>query len=261
MIRQTADWLSLDSDGGLSRFLNRLGFSYKNGRVEMYSPDPAYKDKRDYIAKLRSEVAKDDRTVLLYQDEMTYYRTPTVSRVYQDEGQAQMAFSHRPADNKRSRVCGVLEPETGEVFWKQSGRFGIEQLVPFYEEVVDNWPRADTIYIVQDNWPPHFHVGVFEHLAAQKWPYTFRTPSSWPDSEPAARTEGPLPIQLVGLPTYSPWLNPIEKLWRWLKQDILHMHRLTDCWNTLKARVARFINNFRARSPELLKYCGLLPDQ
>jgi hypothetical protein len=31
-------------------------------------------------------------------------------------------------------------------------------------------------------------------------------------------------LQSVWLPTYAPWLNPIEKLWRWLRQDVLKMH-------------------------------------
>ena len=27
-------------------------------------------------------------------------------------------------------------------------------------------------------------------------------------------------IEPVWLPTYAPWLNPIEKLWRWLRQEV-----------------------------------------
>jgi len=37
-----------------------------------------------------------------------------------------------------------------------------------------------------------------------------------------ARQEG---ITLVYLPTYAPWLNPIEKLWRKAYQEVLHLHR------------------------------------
>ncbi|MBE2197018.1 MAG: transposase, partial [Anaerolinea sp.] len=28
------------------------------------------------------------------------------------------------------------------------------------------------------------------------------------------------------LPTYASWLNPIEKLWRWLRADVLYNHDL-----------------------------------
>jgi hypothetical protein len=41
---------------------------------------------------------------------------------------------------------------------------------------------------------------------------------AWPQIEP------------VWLPTSAPWLNPIEKRWRWLGQDVLKLHRLADDW-------------------------------
>ncbi|HID52643.1 MAG TPA: hypothetical protein EYP41_11485 [Anaerolineae bacterium] len=66
-------------------------------------------------------------------------------------------------------------------------------------------------------------------------------------------------IQLLCLPTYASWLNPIEKLWRWLKQDILHLHRLSDAWPELRQRVDQFLANFSHGSTELLRYVGLLP--
>jgi hypothetical protein len=68
-----------------------------------------------------------------------------------------------------------------------------------------------------------------------------------------------LPIQLVFLPTYAPWLNPIEKLWRWLRQQVLHLHRLSDAWDQLKQRVLDFMIQFAHGSSELLHYVGLLP--
>jgi hypothetical protein len=66
-----------------------------------------------------------------------------------------------------------------------------------------------------------------------------------------------LPIQLLNLPTYASWLNPIEKLWGWLKQDVLHLHCQSDDWPHLKTRVAEFLDQFMAPSPDLLRYVGL----
>ena len=56
------------------------------------------------------------------------------------------------------------------------------------------------------------------------------------------------------LPTYAPWLNPIEKLWRWLRQDVLKMHRLASRWSELKERVRTFLNQFAQGSTRLLEY-------
>jgi transposase len=69
-----------------------------------------------------------------------------------------------------------------------------------------------------------------------------------------------LPIQLVFLPTYASWLNPIEKLWRWLRQEVLHLHRLSDDWPALKQAVWDFVAQFALGSLDLLRYVGLLYD-
>jgi hypothetical protein len=74
-----------------------------------------------------------------------------------------------------------------------------------------------------------------------------------------------LNIHLLWLPTYAPWTNPIEKLWRWLKQSVLHNHQLAEHFDTLKEQVRTFLDQFTlgspdpARSADLLRYVGLLP--
>ncbi len=56
------------------------------------------------------------------------------------------------------------------------------------------------------------------------------------------------------------WCNPIEKLWRWPHQNILHLHRQSGDWPGLKQRVAGTLDQFSTGSPELLRYTGLLLD-
>ncbi|MCB8937396.1 MAG: transposase [Ardenticatenaceae bacterium] len=68
-----------------------------------------------------------------------------------------------------------------------------------------------------------------------------------------------MPVQLLPLPTYASWLNPIEKLWRWLKQEVLHLHRFSDDWPELREVVASFLDQFATGSDALLRYVGLLP--
>lgn len=62
------------------------------------------------------------------------------------------------------------------------------------------------------------------------------------------------------LPTYASWTNPIEKLWRKLKQDLLHLHRLADDLAGLRAAVDVFLAQFTDGSPDLLRYAGLLKE-
>jgi hypothetical protein len=59
------------------------------------------------------------------------------------------------------------------------------------------------------------------------------------------------------LPTYAPWLNRIEKLWRYLRQEVLHLHQEED-FGSLHAHVNTFLDQFAGGSQHLLWYVGLL---
>jgi hypothetical protein len=63
-------------------------------------------------------------------------------------------------------------------------------------------------------------------------------------------------LKPVWLPTSPPWLNTIEKLWRWLRQSVLKMHCLADDWPALKAQVRGFLDQFATGSTQLLHYVG-----
>ena len=105
-----------------------------------------------------------------------------------------------------------------------------------YQVIDQFYPTARHIYVVQDNWSIHSHADVLAVVDA-------------------------LPrIEPVWLPTYSPWLNPIEKLWRWLRQAVLKLHRLADDWPELQRRVNAFLDQFATGSHDLLRYVGLLGD-
>jgi hypothetical protein len=46
-------------------------------------------------------------------------------------------------------------------------------------------------------------------------------------------------------------------LWRWLRQDILKMHRWVEDWPQVKQRVHAFLEQFAHGSATLLRYVGL----
>ena len=268
MLRESLPWLALSCDSALHRLLERLGIAYKRARRYIRSPDALYAQKKHYIEARKAEVEAahrrgSGRLVFLYQDEMSYYRQPSLARAYAQQGSGgvhqPLAFeSHR--SNTRARLVGCLNALTGQVHFRQRSKIGVVQLVGFYQDIVAAYPEAETIYLVQDNWPIHFHPGLIKHLAPQDWPFEFRTHPDWPQPSEVVREAEVLPIQMLCLPTYASWLNPIEKLWRWLRQDVLHLHRLSDAWEALKQRVGAFLEQFIDGSLALLRYVGLLPD-
>ena len=238
--------------------LKRLGISYKRAREHVRSPDPDYLAKlRDIQVHVRASKVHPELMVVLFQDEFTYYRQPTLASAYEARGHQQplAELSHR--SNLHWRVTATLDIWSGRVVYSQRKVIGLRELVAFYQKVCAAYPCAQTIYMVQDNWPVHYHPDVLAALQPQilKWP-TY-VPGNWPTEPRADAPRLNLPIQLVQLPTYASWANPIEKLWRKARQDELHLHNSADDWPALKQRVSAFLDQFAQGSRDLLRYVGL----
>jgi len=260
MLAETCSWLKLNSPSALSQLLKRLGIRYKRGREYVHSPDPNYQAKVNLIKSTRFRARLEpERYPFLYLDELTYYRQPSVSRAYEERGKTQPLARRSHHSNTHARVLGAMNAETGQVTYCQRSKTNIPCLVNFWYKLRQDYPDAERIYIVVDNWPLHFHPDVLAPLQEQNFPFPPRLPGHW-STEPSRKAKADnLPIQLLSLPTYASWLNPIEKLWRWLKQDILHLHRQSNDWQQLKQRVEQFLNRFSEDSPALLRYTGLSP--
>ncbi len=259
-LRDACPWLHLGSVGGLCQLLERLDIRHKRPRAYLHSPDPNYAAKVAYLQECWQRLlVEPERYVLLYLDEFAFERQPTLACAYEARGRPSplARFSYR--SNTQCRGLGALNALSGAVLYCQRSHITTSVLSAFYATITTAYPQAEVIYVAQDNWPVHVHPDGVARLQPQTSPFWPRVPDNWP-CEPSRRAvRDTLPIQLVFLPTYAPWLNPIEKLWRWVRQEVLHLHRLSDAWEQLKQRVADFIAQFAYPSEALLRYVGLLP--
>ena len=86
-LRQACQLLESYTLGGIWSVLRRLGLRYKRGQLGMHSPDPAYADKVARLEEARLLAASNPgEVVLLYGDEMSYYRRPTLGPVWHPKG-------------------------------------------------------------------------------------------------------------------------------------------------------------------------------
>lgn len=260
-IRKSCPWLRVETESGLWKLLSRLGIRYKRGRSYIHSPDPLYDDKVAFIETCLAQTRQDpERFVLLYADEFTFYRQPSLAQDYEARGHAQPLARWSFHSNAWCRGIGAVNALTGQLTYQQHAKLGLRQLAQFHDAIQQAYPDAETIYLVQDNWPLHYHPDVLAPLAPQVWPFPLRLPPDWPDAPRASIARNHWPIQCLFLPTYASWLNPIEKLWRWLRQTVLHLHRLSEDWPALKQEVLDFMAQFALGSTDLLRYIGLLLD-
>jgi transposase len=234
-IRASLSWLQGYSLSGVWRLLRRYKLCLRSARVQHYSPDPEYISKvQTLLASLQEAAAQPERVTLVFLDEMGYHRWPAPASDWTLPAPAPAPYAQRGgANNQQWRIIGALNACTGQTTYYDAYIAGRKQLIMFYQQLAAAYPAAEVIYVVQDNWSIHKHPDVLAAVAA------------------LGR------IQLIWLPTYAPWLNPIEKLWRWLREAVLKLHRLADDWKQLRQRVQGFLEQFADGSEALLRYVGL----
>jgi hypothetical protein len=231
-IRATFDWLAEYTLSGVWRLLERYGLRLRSARVQQYSPDPEYTAKVAHLEMCLWEARRySEEVTAVFLDQMGFARWPDPAPGW---GAEAPTADGRGAKQGLWRLMGALNPFTGQVNYLDNYIIGREKVIACYGQLVEAYPGARRLYAIQDNWSIHKHPDVVEALKA------------WPQIEP------------VWLPTYAPWLNPVEKLWRWLRQDVLKLHRLADDWKALRERVRAFLDQFQDGSQRLLEYVGLL---
>jgi DDE superfamily endonuclease len=230
-LRVAVEWLTGYTLSGVWRVLQACGLGVHASCARLFSPDPDYRRKVRRLHRcLRDAARHPDTVIALFLDEFGYQRWPEVAPTWGREA----AVAQRAGNNQQWRTIGALNALTGQVNYLDGYIVGRQQVMKFYSQLDRAYPMVDCLYVIQDNWNIHTHPDVL--TALERYPR----------------------LKPVWLPTYAPWLNPIEKLWRWVRQDILKMHRWVEDWPQVKQRVHEFLDQFAHGSPDLLRYVGLV---
>jgi hypothetical protein len=224
------------SPSGVWRLLRRLRVRLRRGRPRLFSPDPDYAAKEDYLLAVLDAVSRSaGRLVVLFADEVTYHHWPLPGREWcSAAGPPPQANRAAPGERNR-RIVAALNALDARVHYREDRAIGHGVFCAFLEQLARAYPTVERIILILDNWPVHLQPEVL--ATAQR-----------------------CHIELVFLPTYAPWLNPIEKLWDALKEDVLRQQRMAGYWKEVQREVRGFLDRFAEGSPDLLYRVGLLGD-
>ena len=230
-VRASVDWLMDYTLSGVWRVMQSCGLGLHPSCARLFSPDPDSASKVRRLHRcLRDAARHPDTVVALFLDEFGSQRWPEVAPMWGGETRV----APRAGNTQQWRTIGALKALTGQVHYLDGYIVGRQQVSQFYARLNRAYPKKVGLsYVIQDNWNIHTHPDVLRALE-----------------------ESPR-ITPVWLPTSAPWLNPMERLWRWLRQDILKMQRWVEDWPQVKQRVRDFLDQFAHGSAALLRYVGL----
>ena len=257
----SVSWLKEVSLPRVRQTLRTLGIGYKRGRAYVHSPDAEYTQKLVCVQQALQTAKQNPQThVAFYQDEFAFRRQPTLGKDWTRTA-TKKPLAHQILNE--DEVCygmGALNAHTGDLVYQQTESATVVATHALYSEISQRYPKAERIYVIQDDRPVHLHPNLLAALLPQTSAFQKPLPPSWIGkfSKKIGKL-AKLPIEVLQLPTYAPWTNPIKKLWRWVRQAVLHLHRLAEEWHALQQRVITFMQQFRGGSKQLLRYVGLLP--
>lgn len=226
----------MTTDSGVWRRLRRWEISWKAGRPHLISPDSEYESKCAAIAAALTRALLDPLHVrLLFLDEMSFYRRPAPGREWHEQGRGghmQPTAPQAPGPNTRRRIIGALDACDGRVTSLTRSSMQTRAILKFLRQLRTAYGSGIHLILVWDNWPPHHQEDVCA-LAVE------------------------LDMEILYTPTYAPWTNHIEKLWKKVRRDVLWLHRFSDAWVELRRRVNQYLETLDRPNPELLRYVGL----
>jgi transposase len=171
----------------------------------------------------------DETTVLLSQDESHIRAYQALRAVWTLKGQQKKipTFGH----HAQVTLFGTVDMQTGDMFCTSAEKYNAATFLDFLQQLLTRYTDKFVILIL-DNARIH-HAKLVRPFLEQNRHRLF----------------------LLFLPPYSPELNPIEKMWRWLK-DMVIVNRFHKNESEIRSSISEFLTFIRTCPEKVLARIG-----
>lgn len=170
--------------------------------------------------------------VFYYADEFNVSWLPTLRKMWGPTGQQVMIPT--PGQPNVHYGLGAVNDHTGETVVIIRRRKRRKEVAELLEALLEKHPQ-ETIYVAWDNASTH------------------------QDAEIEAVVRGAAGrLVLLYLPTYSPWLNPIEMLWRHFRREVTHCELFLTIKDLISASYD-FFTRYNRVPDKTLSLIGAIP--
>jgi len=182
------------SVSGMRDLLHRLGYEYKKPKLVPGNPD--FDAQEAFIKQYEEFIqTKPHDAEILFMDAVHPEHNTMAAYGWIKRGEVRKIKTN--SGRQRLNLHGVINAETHEVTVIESETVNKDSTIQLLETVEQKYFMASMIYIILDNAKYHYSKEVKAFLEGKK-------------------------IKLVFLPTYSPNLNLIERLWKFFKKKVLY---------------------------------------
>ena len=215
----------------ISQLLKNMGFSFQKAKFGSDHKDP--EKRKEWLEKTWPEIlriSKEKNAYVLFGDEASFPQWGSLSYTWAKRGQQPVVKTS--GQRKGYKVFGLIDYFSGRFFCKgyDKGRLNSESYAEFLTEVLLKTTKH--IILIQDGARYHTSKAMREFFAR------------WADR-----------LTVYNLPSYSPDYNPIEKLWKKIKEKEIHLHYFPT-FESLKNKVEEALLHFKDLRNEVLSLFG-----
>lgn len=217
------------TQNGVIELLKRLGFRYKQTTLIPSKQNPAIQKEFKEAYEAFSENLKMDEA-LLFLDAVHPQHNTKCSYAWIKTGQQKQIKSN--SGKKRLNILGTYNPFTQDIVFEEHDTINAEAVIQFFKKVEAKYLSKASIFIVADQAPYFKSQEVKTYLQNSR-------------------------IELIPLPTYSPNLNLIERLWKFLRKKVIS-NIYYEKFRHFKDAVFNFLSNESSEFKQALRqFIGL----
>jgi len=210
----------------ISQLLKNMGFSYQKAKFVADHKDP--EKRKRWLEETWPEIlqlAEEKNAYILFGDEASFPQWGSLTYTWAKRGQQPVVKTS--GKRKGYKVFGLIDYFSGRFFCKghDKGRLNSESYEAFLTEVLSKTRKH--IILIQDGAKYHTSKAMKKFFGKR-----------------ANR------ITVYDLPSYSPDYNPIEKLWKKIKEKEIHLHYFPT-FDSLKSKVQEALLHFQDMKNEI----------
>jgi len=202
------------SISGMRQLLHRLDFVYKKAKTV---PGKANAElQQAYVEFLEKTLKnKEENDVHYYLDGVHPQHNTQLAYGWIKKGKDKIVKSN--SGRQRININGALNADTLEVVIRTDDTINAQSTIELFKKLEEKHPEAKNIFITLDNARYYKNKLIMAHLMTSK-------------------------IKLLFLPAYSPNLNLIERLWKFMRKTILY-NKYYEKFAEFKSAVLIFFEN------------------
>ena len=215
------------TESGIVYLLHKLGFEYKNTILipSKFNKDDQVKFK-DKFEELEKKLNDDE--AILFSDGVHPQHNTKCSRAWIKKGETKEIKSN--SGRNRINIQGAYNPHNQEIIIHEDKNLNAQNTIEFFKKIEKAYLDKKTIHLILDN------AAYYKNKDVAKFLETSR-------------------INAIYLPPYSPNLNLIERLWKFMRKKVIN-NKYYEKFALFKKSIFEFFENSKNIKDELASFIG-----